>query len=82
MGKVKRFLPIWMERNIDGISVKEWCGGGSRDHPQRARCIVCPPTVAEPLGVTFSIAEGFTGLKAHARGAKHKEQLMKKAAGE
>ena len=71
-----------MERSIDGISVKEWCGGGSKENPQRARCIVCPPTVAEPLGITFSIAEGFTGLKAHTRGTRHREHMEKKEAGE
>ena len=66
MVRVKRFIQAWLDRSVDGILVKEWCVA-SEANIQRAKCIVCPPTTTEPLGVTFNIAQGFSAVRRHAQ---------------
>ena len=75
--KVKTFVVYWLEKDIDGVSVKSWCIADPSDHG-RGKCLVCPPPRDSPQGKTFSIGEGFSALKSHAKGKVHEAHYEKK----
>ena len=68
--KVKAFVVSWLEKEIDGVRVKSWCLGDPSD-PGRGKCLICPPPKDSPQGKTFSIGEGFSALRTHAKGKIH-----------
>ena len=68
---VKLFKVDWLQSEVDGVLVRSWCVGDptSKD---RARCVICPSPLNSPTGFcSFSIAEGFTAIKSHAKSKKH-----------
>ena len=66
--KVARFLPVWLDRTIDGHRVSLWLLPDPNDKG-RACCSLCPKPNS------FSITEGFKSVNQHYSTAKHKENL-------
>ena len=72
--KVKKFKPKWLEEVIDGIPVDRWTRPVFEEkqstEPLKAECFVCD--------VKFNINDGFSALRQHCRGKRHKELFASK----
>ena len=64
------FQPSWLEKEVDNIVVKTWCTSDPSDE-EKAKCLTCPASKLEPFGKTFSVKEGFTAVKKHAKRSVH-----------
>ena len=73
MGRKVSFQQAWLDREIDNISVSEWCTADPSDQFQ-AKCITCPAGL-RPFGLTFSVKEGFNAVEKHAKSKKHQENF-------
>ena len=72
--KVTKFVPAWLEKEIDGVPVKTWLTADPQN-PQKGKCLICPAPANSPFGRTFSISEGWMAITTHNKGLKHQERL-------
>ena len=70
MGRKSLFNNAWLGYEVDEIPVSSWCVADPSNN-LKAKCLKCRPGVSQPFGLTFSIREGFTAIKKHARATKH-----------
>ena len=63
------FQSLWLDQDVDNIPVISWCAADP-SNKDKAKCLTCPAK-HEPFGKTFSVKEGFTAVKKHARTAIH-----------
>jgi hypothetical protein len=73
MGRKVKFQRAWLGREVDNISVGEWCTADPSNQ-FKAKCIICPAGL-HPFGLTFSVKEGFDAVEKHAKSKKHKEHF-------
>ena len=72
--RIKRFLPAWLDKVIDGSRTNIWLTVHTEDQT-KAICKVCPGVLPNKKGKSFSITEGWTAITSHASGSKHKQYL-------
>ena len=71
---VNNFIPAWLEQSVQGVRNAIWL----EENPQvgnEARCKLCKTSAGEKK--IIKMYEGYTAIKKHAIGAKHKENDIK-----
>ena len=63
------FQSSWLDQDVDNIPVRTWCAPDPSNN-EKAKYLTCPAKF-EPFGKTFSVKEGFTAIKKHAKTAIH-----------
>ena len=69
---VKNFIPGWVALSVEGVRNEIWLESHPKVHGQ-ARCKICKTPDGEKK--VIKVAEGYTAITKHARGAKHQENL-------
>ena len=81
MGRGVCFQQSWLSREVDNVSVSDWCTEVPSDK-FKGKCMKCPAVLGlQHLGRIFSVKEGFPAIEKHARSIKHRKNFQARAEG-